>query len=76
MLVGIKFNEMQNMTVINEFKQHGEIIENKNGSVIIIIIIIIIIQFLFIYALTQQAKGRLQSEHESKKHTQSTKQRI
>jgi hypothetical protein len=34
MLVGIKFNVMQNMIMNNEFKQSREIIKNKNGSVV------------------------------------------
>jgi hypothetical protein len=34
MLLGIKFNIIKNMIVSNEFKQHTEIIENRNGSVL------------------------------------------
>jgi hypothetical protein len=34
MLVGIKFNVMQNMIVNNEFQQLKEIIENRNESVV------------------------------------------
>jgi hypothetical protein len=32
MLVGIKFNLMQNMTVNNKFRQLGDLIENRYES--------------------------------------------
>jgi hypothetical protein len=34
MLIGIKFNVVQNMITNNEFKQFREITENRNGSVV------------------------------------------
>jgi hypothetical protein len=35
MLVEIKFNVMQNVIVNNEFKQLREIIEERNGSIML-----------------------------------------
>jgi hypothetical protein len=34
MMDEIKFNVMQNMIVINEFRQHREIIDNRDGPVV------------------------------------------